>query len=75
MVRNVCTMTGVDAPLVFERSTIGFYVFTLIIVYSVYTSVVDVKPRYVFFIKWPLLIYSIISTIFAVVAFIMYLHT
>jgi hypothetical protein len=65
-------MSGIDAPIIFERSTIAFYVFTLIHVYGVYTSVVEVKPRFVYFIKWPLMLFALITSIFAVIAFVRY---
>lgn len=63
-------MTSIDAPVAFERSAIAFYVFTTLINYIVYEAVTEVKPRFVFFIKWPLLLFAIATIIFAVVAFI-----
>ena len=70
MVVNICGMSGIEVSLVYQRSIIGFYFFTVMLLYGTYHAVVDVKPRFVMFIKWPLLIYSVIIIIFAVIAFI-----
>lgn len=67
---NVCGMSGIEVPLIFQQTIIGFYFFTLIFLYAVYYAVVEVRPMFVKYMKWPLLLYAIIIIVFAVVAFI-----
>ncbi|CAD8087205.1 unnamed protein product [Paramecium primaurelia] len=67
---QVCSMSGIEAPVPFQQSIIAYYFFTLLFLYTIYYALENVKHSIVVFIRWPLLLYSLAAIIIGVVSII-----